>query len=57
MALNLYLFFFLSLLFQIESLQQENNSLKKQCQKVKEQFQQQKVSHLIFCFLYWLCDK
>lgn len=29
--------------FQIETLQQENSSLKKQCQKVKEQFQQQKV--------------
>ncbi|CAG09693.1 unnamed protein product [Tetraodon nigroviridis] len=28
---------------QIETLQQENSSLKKQCQKVKEQFQQQKV--------------
>ncbi|XP_007557026.1 golgin subfamily A member 3 isoform X2 [Poecilia formosa] len=28
---------------QIESLQQENNSLKKQAQKLKEQFQQQKV--------------
>uniref|UniRef100_H2U9U1 Golgin A3 n=1 Tax=Takifugu rubripes TaxID=31033 RepID=H2U9U1_TAKRU len=28
---------------QIKTLQQENSSLKKQCQKVKEQFQQQKI--------------
>lgn len=32
------------LLLQIETLQQENISLKKQAQKLKEQFQQQKVS-------------
>lgn len=30
--------------FQIETLQQENNSLKKQAQKLKEQFMQQKVT-------------
>lgn len=54
----LFLFFLLLLLLsQIETLQQENSSLKKQCQKVKEQFQQQKVSHLLFCTLYQLCDK
>lgn len=35
-------------LLQIETLQQENSSLKKQCQKLKEQFQQQKVSHLFW---------
>lgn len=41
-------FFFLK--FQIKTLQQENSSLKKQCQKAKEQFQQQKVSLLLsFC--------
>lgn len=31
-------------LWQVENLQQENASLKKQVQKVKEQFLQQKVS-------------
>lgn len=49
--------FFICCFFKIETLQQENSSLKKQCQKVKEQFQQQKVSHLLFCSLYQLCDR
>lgn len=48
------------LLLQIETLQQENSSLKKQAQKLKEQFQQQKVSHLPCSrnhtkLLYFLC--
>lgn len=35
---------FVSFLWQVENLQQENANLKKQVQKVKEQFLQQKVS-------------
>lgn len=35
---------FVSFLWQVENLQQENVSLRKQVQKVKEQFLQQKVS-------------
>lgn len=48
-----FLFFLSS---QIETLQQENSSLKKQCQKVKEQFQQQKVSHLLLAVV-WQMDQ
>lgn len=38
----MFAFYFL---WQVENLQQENASLKKQVQKVKEQFLQQKVSN------------
>lgn len=50
-------FIFIFLKFQIKTLQQENSSLKKQCQKAKEQFQQQKVSLLLSSSIYQSFDK
>lgn len=45
-------------MLQIETLQQENNSLKKQAQKFKEQFLQQKVRrlHSFYVTLYAACS-
>lgn len=45
-------------MLQIETLQQENNSLKKQAQKFKEQFLQQKVRrlHSFYMALYAACS-
>lgn len=50
-------FIFIFFKFQIKTLQQENSSLKKQCQKVKEQFLQQKVIHLFSFCIYQPFDK